>query len=129
MNPQEINILEEDCFNRHILDIVINKWTSLIFYALSQGPRRYNQLKKLIEGISQTMLTSTLRKLERNGLVHRQIYPVIPPKVEYSLTPLGETLIPIFEQIYQWTGTHVAEIEIAQKEYDEQNPSILSAIE
>ena len=123
MNPQEnqYNILEEDCFNRHILDIVVNKWTSLIFYALSQGPQRYNQLKKLIEGISQTMLTGTLRKLERNGLVHRQIYPVIPPKVEYSLTPLGETLIPIFEQIYQWTGQYMTEIELAQKQYDEQN--------
>ena len=122
MNPQEnqYNILEEDCFNRHILDIVVNKWTSLIFYALSQGPQRYNQLKKLIEGISQTMLTGTLRKLERNGLVHRQIYPVIPPKVEYSLTPLGETLIPIFEQIYQWTGQHMTEIELAQRQYDEQ---------
>ena len=122
MNPQEnqYNILEEDCFNRHILDIVVNKWTSLIFYALSQGPQRYNQLKKLIEGISQTMLTGTLRKLERNGLVHREIYPVIPPKVEYSLTPLGETLIPIFEQIYQWTGQHMAEIELAQRQYDEQ---------
>lgn len=123
MNPQEnqYNILEEDCFNRHILDIVVNKWTSLIFYALSQGPQRYNQLKKLIEGISQTMLTGTLRKLERNGLVHREIYPVIPPKVEYSLTPLGETLIPIFEQIYQWTGQYMTEIELAQRQYDEQN--------
>jgi len=123
MNPQEnqYNILEEDCFNRHILDIVVNKWTSLIFYSLSPGPQRYNQLKKLIEGISQTMLTGTLRKLERNGLVHREIYPVIPPKVEYSLTPLGETLIPIFEQIYKWTGQYMTEIELAQKQYDEQN--------
>jgi DNA-binding HxlR family transcriptional regulator len=123
MNSQEseFNILEEGCFNRHVLDIVVNKWTSLIFYALSQGPRRYNELRKLIEGISQTMLTSTLRKLERNGLIYRQIYPVIPPKVEYSLTALGETLIPIFEQIYQWTGEYMTEIEVAQKLYDEQN--------
>ena len=86
---------------------------------LSQGSKRYNELKRMIEGISQTMLTSTLRKLERNGLVHREIYPVIPPKVEYSLTPLGETLIPIFEQIYQWTGEYMVEIEQAQEEYDQ----------
>jgi DNA-binding HxlR family transcriptional regulator len=72
----------------------------------------------MIEGISQTMLTNTLRRLERDGLVRREIYPVIPPKVEYSLTPLSETLIPIFEEIYQWTGEHLSEIEQAQEQYD-----------
>lgn len=116
---QTFDYLEADCFNRDVLDIVINKWASLIFYSLSREPKRYNQLKKMIEGISQTMLTSTLRKLERHGLVHREIYPVIPPKVEYSLTPLGQTLIPIFEQIYQWAGDHMDEIHVAQEQYDE----------
>ena len=118
-SEQKSDFLEADCFNRHILDIVVNRWTSLIFYALSQQPRRYNQLRRMIEGISQTMLTNTLRKLERSGLVNRCIFPVIPPKVEYSLTPLGQTLVPIFEQIYQWTGEHMAEIELAQQDYDE----------
>ncbi len=117
---QDYDILEEDCFNRDVLDIVINKWSSLIFYALSLGTKRYNELQKSIEGISQTMLTSTLRKLERHGLVHREIYAVVPPKVEYSLTPLGETLIPIFEQIYQWAGDHQAAIQQAQTQYDQQ---------
>lgn len=119
---QEYNILEADCFNRHILDIVVNRWTSLILYSLSQRPQRYNQLKRMIEGISQTMLTNTLRQLERNGLVHREIFPVIPPKVEYSLTTLGETLVPIFEQIYHWTGEHKAEIELAQQDYKRRKP-------
>ena len=96
-----------------------HNWASLIFYTLSSGPKRYNELKRLIEGISQTMLTSTLRKLERCGLVHREIFPVIPPKVEYSLTPLGETLIPIFEQIYQWAGDHMVEVQLAQGAYDQ----------
>ena len=120
MNPNgsQFNVSEEDCFNRHVLDTVINKWSSLIFYALSQGPKRYNELRSMIEGISQTMLTNTLRRLERDGLVHREIYPVIPPKVEYSLTPLSETLIPIFKEIYQWTSEHMSEIEQAQKQYD-----------
>jgi DNA-binding HxlR family transcriptional regulator len=117
---QDFNILEAACFNRHILDIVINRWTSLIFYALSREPKRYNELKKMIEGISQTMLTSTLRKLERHGLIHREIFPVIPPKVEYSLTPLGKTLIPIFEQIYQWADDNMAAIHSAQEQYDTQ---------
>ena len=114
----QFNVLEKDCFNRHILDTVVNKWSSLIFYALSKGPKRYNELRAMIEGISQTMLTKTLRRLERDGLIHREIYPVIPPKVEYSLTPLSETLIPIFEEIYQWTGEHMSEIEKAQEWYD-----------
>jgi DNA-binding HxlR family transcriptional regulator len=115
----EHDMLEDDCFHRHILDTVVNRWTSLILYALSSGPKRYNQLKKMIEGISQTMLTSTLRKLERHGLIHREIFPVIPPKVEYSLTPLGETLIPIFEQIYQWATDHTDDIREAEASYDE----------
>lgn len=119
LDEAQISVLEEDCFNRHVLDTVVNKWSSLIFYALSQGPRRYNELRVMIEGISQTMLTNTLRRLERDGLVHREIYPVIPPKVEYSLTPLSKTLIPIFEQIYQWAGEHLREIEQAQEEYDQ----------
>jgi DNA-binding HxlR family transcriptional regulator len=114
-----VDLLDAACFDRHILDTVINRWASLIFYALSRGPRRYNELQRLIEGISQTMLTNTLRKLERHGLVHREIYPVIPPKVEYSLTPLGKTLIPVFEQIYQWANDHRAEIQQAEAVYDQ----------
>lgn len=119
LSDDNFNILEKDCFNRHVLDIVINKWSSLIFYSLSRGPKRYSELKRMIEGISQTMLTSTLRKLERNGLVHREIFPVIPPKVEYSITSLGKTLIPLMEQIYAWTGEHMSGIQAAQKEYDQ----------
>jgi DNA-binding HxlR family transcriptional regulator len=113
------DILEEACFSRHILDTVVNRWASLIFYALSSGPKRYGQLKRMIEGISQTMLTNTLRKLERHGLVSRTVHPVIPPKVEYALTPLGETLVPIFEQIYQWAGSHLEEVRLAEQSYDE----------
>ncbi|MEZ4707378.1 MAG: helix-turn-helix domain-containing protein [Caldilineaceae bacterium] len=120
LEEQQAGVWEADCLNRHILDTVVNKWSSLIFYALSQKPRRYNELRGQIEGISQTMLTNTLRRLERDGLVHREIYPVIPPKVEYSLTPLSQTLIPIFEQIYEWAGKHQGEIEQAQALYDQQ---------
>ncbi len=123
-SQQDFNILEEDCFNRHVLDIVVNRWTGLIFYALSSGPKRYNQLRRMVEGISQTMLTNTVRKLERNGLIRRQIYPEVPPRVEYSLTSLGETLIPIFEQIYQWTGDYMAEIQLAQQRYDEDSSEV-----
>ena len=90
-----------------MLDTVVDRWSSLVFYSLSDGPKRYNEMRRMIEGISQTMLTNTLRKLERMGLLSRRIFPVIPPKVEYTLTPLGETLVPIFEQIYLWTDLHL----------------------
>lgn len=121
MEPEDRfgDILEEACFSRHILDTVVNRWASLISYALSSGPKRYGQLKRMIEGISQTMLTNTLRKLERHGLVSRTVYPVIPPMVEYALTPLGETLVHIFEQIYQWAGSHLEEVRLAEQSYDE----------
>jgi DNA-binding HxlR family transcriptional regulator len=111
-------VLEAACFNREILDVVVDRWSSLVSYCLSSGPKRYNQLHRMINGISQTMLTSTLRKLERLGLVSREIFPVIPPRVEYSLTDLGETLVPIFEQIYVWTELHLDEIRTAEEAYD-----------
>jgi DNA-binding HxlR family transcriptional regulator len=73
----------------------------------------------MIEGISQTMLTNTLHKLERHGLVSRTVHPVIPPKVEYALTPLGETLVPIFAQMSQWADSHMEDVRRAEQAYDE----------
>jgi DNA-binding HxlR family transcriptional regulator len=90
----------------------------LILYALSRGTMRHNRLHREIEGISQKMLTKTLRRLERDGLVGREAYPVIPPKVEYSLTPLGETLIKILAELCRWAEEHIEEVEAARRGYD-----------
>jgi DNA-binding HxlR family transcriptional regulator len=86
-----------------------------------QGTRRYSELQRLIGGVSQKMLTQTLRKLERDGLVERHVYPVVPPKVEYSLTPLGETLTELLKAVCKWAETHLDELEAARVRYDEQS--------
>ena len=86
------NVLNQTCESRQALERIADKWTCLIVYALLDGPRRHGELKRMIEGISQKMLTQTLRSMEADGLVTRTVIDVIPPHVEYGLTPLGETL-------------------------------------
>src|SRR5438128_11364681 len=87
------SVLEPQCPSRLVLDRIADKWTALVIQILAHGTMRYAQLQRAIGGISQKMLTQTLRSLERDGLVQRTVHPVIPPKVEYSLTRLGRTLI------------------------------------
>src|ERR1700691_1865281 len=79
------------CPTRQVIGRIGDKWTLLVLYALGEGTLRFSQLRSEVEGISQKMLTQTLRALERDGIVHRHVYATIPPKVEYSLTPLGES--------------------------------------
>jgi DNA-binding HxlR family transcriptional regulator len=101
---------------RKTLDLVADKWTALVIMALMTDKKRYSELHRKIEGISQKMLTQTLRRLEENGLVQRKIYPVIPPMVEYSLSPLGQTLVEPLKALCQWSADHSHEIEAASKE-------------
>jgi len=98
------------CSVPQVLDRIGSKWAILIIYALSQGTKRYSQLQQLIEGVSPKMLIQNLRKLEASGLVRRVVYPVVPPQVEYSLTPLGETLVAPLALLYQWSEDHVHEL-------------------
>ena len=104
--------------SRQVLDLLSEKWTALVLYALAFGVKRHGELKREIRGISQKMLTRTLRQLERDGLVKRTIYHVVPPRVEYVLTSLGETLSKLLEEICTWADTHFVEIEDARIEYD-----------
>ena len=87
------SVLDAQCPSRLVLDRIADKWTALIIQVLAQGTKRYATLQREIGGISQKMLTQTLRSLERDGLVQRTVHPVVPPKVEYTLTRLGRTLI------------------------------------
>lgn len=124
MVRKEINSIPEpevftlECPIQQVLDIICNKWSVIILYCLSSGTKRYNQLQKQIEGISQKMLTQSLRNLERHGLVERRVYPSVPTRVEYSLTTLGETLIEPLTPLAQWSQIHISEIKSARDRYD-----------
>ena len=109
--------------SRRTLELIADKWAVLILYALSRGTIRHNQLHRDIEGISQKMLTKTLRRLERDGLVGREAFPEIPPRVEYSLTPLGETLIGILAELCVWAEEYIDEVEAARRDYDARESS------
>ena len=105
---------------RDLVDRIGDKWSLFIIDALGkQQPLRFFQLRDGIDGISQKMLTHTLRQLERDGLVSRKVYPVVPPKVEYCLTPLGRSLLSLVSGICAWIGQHVDEIVTARQAFDE----------
>lgn len=103
-----------------VLARVGEKWSILIIMLLSSGPRRFTQLKRSINGISQRMLTLCLRGLERDGLVKRTVYAVMPPHVEYELTPLGCSLTEPVIALGSWASAHIADIDAARKSYDAQ---------
>lgn len=103
---------------RETFDRLGDKWSLLIVSILSNGPQRFTTLKFAAEGISQRMLTLTLRKLERDGLIDRTVYPEVPPRVEYGLTPLGLTLVPPTSALAEWAVAHQGEILKAQRSFD-----------
>ncbi|HEY6485805.1 MAG TPA: helix-turn-helix domain-containing protein [Candidatus Cybelea sp.] len=107
------------CPSRLILDRIADKWTTLIMGILEQSEhRRFNELRRSIGGISQKMLTQTLRDLERDGLVKRTIFPEVPPRVEYELTGLGRTLCGPLGSLTQWAHDHMSEVKEAQTRFD-----------
>jgi len=101
-----------------ILQRIGDKWTILTVMTLAGGTRRFNELKRLIDGISQRMLTLTLRMLERDGLVTRQVYPTIPPRVDYALTDLGRSLCVPVMGLGGWVQDHLDEIDAAREAFD-----------
>ncbi|MGR3205642.1 winged helix-turn-helix transcriptional regulator [Bacillus glycinifermentans] len=98
------------------IDIIGGKWKSVILFHLIDGKKRFNELRRLIPKVTQRMLTLQLRELERDGIVHREIYKQVPPKVEYRLTEFGQTLIPIINQMMSWGVSHADKIEEARKQ-------------
>lgn len=101
----------EDVFLRYpgsalVVALLADKWTIPVIHALSRGTKRTTELKQALSGVSQKMLTQTVRRLEAHGLVERTVYPVVPPHVEYRLTPMGESINEPLERICEWTATH-----------------------
>ena len=118
-NPNQANVLSKYCPSQSVLDMLADRWTVLVAYVLKQrGTLRYSELQTTVEGISQKMLTQTLRSLERNGLVTRTVYPVVPPHTEYSLTELGHSLDTIISQMAIWAMQNMPEVIQARATYD-----------
>ena len=109
----------DECPIRNVVAQIGDKWSVLILFALVDGPDRFNSLKSRVIGISQRMLTQTLRDLEREGYVDRTVYPEVPVKVEYELTSMGRDLVKPLYQLVSWAGTHHDEIKQSRKDYDE----------
>lgn len=117
--PSDAELYAGNCPTREVLSHIADKWTTLVINLLAVSePRRFNELRRAIGGISQKMLTETLRDLERDGLVERTLYPEIPPRVEYSLTPLGRTLCDPLNALAAWAHTHIEEVRAAQQRFD-----------
>ncbi|TDB89069.1 transcriptional regulator [Actinomadura sp. KC216] len=106
------------CRAREILDRVGDKWSLQVIALLGERTKRFTELKREIDGISQRMLTVTLRGLERDGIVTRTVYPVMPPRVDYSLTPLGATLMDAANALVSWAESHLDQIDAARADYD-----------
>ena len=106
------------CEIRDLLDRLADKWSLLVVELLGHGTHRFTELRREIDGISQRMLTLTLRQLERDGLVRRTVYPVVPPRVDYDLRPLGVSLLGAIEPLVAWTRAHRDEIATARAAYD-----------
>jgi len=116
-----LEIQSSDCQKiSQVLARVGEKWSILIIMMLSGGPRRFTQLKRSINGISQRMLTLCLRGLERDGLINRTVIAVMPPHVEYSLTPLGVSLTTPVIALGSWASDHIADIDAARAVFDQQ---------
>jgi len=117
-NSSESNVLSASCPSRAALELVSSKWSLMIVPVLASGPVRNNELLRRIEGISQKMLTQTLRELERNGLVERIDYQTVPPHVEYRLTTLGSSLSKVLSAVDRWAEEYHPKLSEARQKFD-----------
>ena len=120
------NVYSAQCPTRQILDRVGDKWAVLILLLLENEPARFNSLRRMIDGISQKMLSQVLKSLERDGLVHRRVIPTVPVTVEYSITPLGQTLAKAVDPLRVWAEQHLKDVTAAQRRYDAQQKALVA---
>lgn len=117
-NDGRFDVLSAACPTRQIVNRLGDRWTLLVVYALTGQPYRFRQLQRAVEGISQRMLTQTLRNLERDGIVDRAVKPMTPPQVSYSLTPLGDSLSQAIAHIRTWSYSNIEQVDRARNKYD-----------
>jgi DNA-binding HxlR family transcriptional regulator len=116
---------ERGCPSRDLLDQIGSKWAVLVLGELGRhGARRFTQLRQALAGVSEKMLTQTLRTLERDGLVRRTVYPVVPARVEYELTPLGQTLRDPLKMLTEWSVRHITDVIAAREDYDSRTETV-----
>lgn len=129
MSPKRISPNNEQCLPmRQALDRVGDKWSVLVVAMLGGGPKRFSELRRLIEGVSQRMLTLTLRGLERDGLVTRTVYPTVPPRVDYALTPAGRTLLVPVRALAAWAFENWPAVQAAQKRFDAKSAAAVQEV-
>jgi len=119
LERREYNANLRECPGHELLATLSDKWVTLVLAALADGPQRYNELSRTIAGASQKMLTQTLRRLERDGLITRSVTPSVPVRVDYDLTDLGRGLLPIQRNIKEWAETHTEQVHDARTAYDD----------
>jgi DNA-binding HxlR family transcriptional regulator len=116
------------CRAREVLGRVGDKWSLYVIHLLGGGTSRFCDLRRMIDGISQRMLTVTLRGLERDGLVTRTVHPTVPPRVDYALSPMGRTLLDTVRTLVQWADQHVADIDAARVAYDRRSAALRASL-
>lgn len=117
--PWRGDVYAANCPTRLLLDRIADKWTVLLLTTLAAEPMRFNALKRRIEGVSQKMLSQTLRQIERDGLVTRRVEPSVPVSVTYTITPLGQGLVQALRPMIDWAETRMSEVAVAQSAYDQ----------
>lgn len=118
MSAPNLQHFAADCPSRLLFDQVADKWSMMVLSVLDAEPRRFNDVKRRLEGVSQKSLTQVLRQLERNGLITREVLATSPVGVQYSLSPLGRSLLVPFRRLYGWMLEHFDEVEAARQRYD-----------
>lgn len=108
-------VLDDRYPARRVLNLIADKWTPIVLYCLAGGTRRFGEMQRRIPGLSKKMLIQALRTLERDGLVHRQVFQVVPPKTEYTLTELGRRLHEPVAMLCQWAADHVEELDAVER--------------
>ena len=113
------NVFLAECPSRQLLDRLSDKWVSLVVQSLADGAQRYSEIARSVAGVSQKMLTQTLRGLERDGFVAREVTPSVPVRVDYRLTDLGGSLLPVMRAVVDWAEQHMDDVHAARAEFDE----------
>jgi DNA-binding HxlR family transcriptional regulator len=112
------NVLNEMCPSRQTLEIIADKWATLVLVSIARGINRHNRMLREIGGISKKMLAQTLHKLEQNGIINRKMYPVVPPMVEYTLTPIGKELLEPISMLGAWAEKNSEAVQKARESYE-----------